>query len=127
MMLAAGTLLFGGGVIFFFAYSWNVLPRLARFAIVELLLAGIFAGRAACFGAALLTGSLLALIGQTTKRRGPVAAVRLLAVLILPGAFATRQPDLWLLSCLLANVALGLRPWPSDIPTWISFGFDLAV
>lgn len=69
MMLAAGTLLFGVVVIFFFAYSWNVLPRLARFAIVELLLAGIFAGRAAWFGAALLTGSLLALIGQTTKRR----------------------------------------------------------
>ena len=37
LMLATGTLLFGAGVIFFFAYNWKGLPPIARFAIVEAL------------------------------------------------------------------------------------------
>ena len=123
LMLATGTLLFGSGVIFFFAYNWNGLPPLVRFAIVEALLVASFtvawfrkietlSGRAALFFAALMTGALFALIGQTYQLGAdPWQLFALWAVLILPWAFAARQPDLWLLSLLLANVALGLRPW----------------
>ena len=121
LMLATGTLLAGSGVIFFFAYNWNGLPPLVRFAIVEaLLIAGFaiawlrqgLAARAALFFAALMTGALFALIGQTYQLGADHWQLfALWAVLILPWAFAARQPDLWLLSLLLANVALGLRPW----------------
>ena len=121
VMLATGTLLAGSGVIFFFAYNWNGLPPLVRFAIVEtLLIAGFaiawlrqgLAARAALFFAALMTGALFALIGQTYQLGAdPWQLFALWAVLILPWAVAARQPDLWLLSLLLANVALGLRPW----------------
>ena len=121
LMLATGTLLAGSGVIFFFAYNWNGLPPLVRFAIVEtLLIAGFaiawlrqgLAARAALFFAALITGALFALIGQTYQLGAdPWQLFALWAVLILPWAFAARQPDLWLLSLLLTNVALGLRPW----------------
>ena len=121
LMLATGTLLAGSGVIFFFAYNWNGLPPLVRFAIVEaLLIAGFavawlrqgLAARAALFFAALMTGALFALIGQTYQLGAdPWQLFALWAVLILPWAVAARQPDLWLLSLLLANVALGLRPW----------------
>ena len=123
LMLATGTLLAASGVIVFFAYNWNGLPPMVRFAIVEALLVASFAvawfrkietltGRAALFFAALMTGALFALIGQTYQLgAGHWQLFALWAVLILPWAFAARQPDLWLLSLLLANVALGLRPW----------------
>ena len=42
-MLATGTLLAGSGVIIIFAYNWNGLPPLVRFAIVEALLVAGFA------------------------------------------------------------------------------------
>ena len=118
LMLATGTLLAGAGVIFFFAYNWKGLPPLARFAIVEALLVVGFViawflkietltGRAALFFAALMTGALFALIGQTYHLGAdPWQLFALWAVLILPWAFAARQPDLWLLSLLLANVAV---------------------
>ncbi len=136
LMLAAGTLLAGSGVIFFFAYNWNGLPALVRFAIVEALLIAGFAvawlrqglvARAALFFAALMTGALFALIGQTYQLGAdPWQLFAIWAVLILPWAFATRQPDLWLLSLLLANVALGLRPWLDFNPNWIFCAFNVA-
>lgn len=136
LMLATGTLLAGSGVIFFFAYNWNGLPAWVRFAMVELLLICAFAfawfqtglaSRAALFFAALMTGALFALIGQTYQMGAdPWQLFALWAALILPWAFAARQPDLWLLSLLLANVALGLRPWLDFNPTWILCAFNLA-
>jgi uncharacterized membrane protein len=131
-------LLAGSGVIFFFAYNWTVLPRLVRFGIVEGLLLAAFAiawwkgsetaaGRAALFFTAILTGALFALIGQTYQLGAdPWQLFAIWAVLLLPWAFAARQPDLWLLSLLLANVALGLRPWFNFNPTWIFCLFNLA-
>jgi uncharacterized membrane protein len=138
LLLAAGTLLTGAGVIFFFAYNWSGLPRLARFGIVEALLLAAFAvtwfrgtavpaGRAALFMAALMTGALFALIGQTYQLGAdPWQLFALWALLILPWAFAARQPDLWLLSFLLAQIALGLRPWSGFNPTWILCLFSVA-
>ena len=135
LLLATGTLLAGSGVIFFFAYNWNGLPSLIRFAIVETLLIAGFAvawlkqglpGRAALFFAALMTGALLALIGQTYQLGAdPWQLFALWAILILPWAFAARQPDLWLLSLLLANVALGLRPLFDPNPTWFLCAFNV--
>ena len=136
LMLATGTLLAGSGVIFFFAYNWNGLPPLVRFAIVEaLLIAGFavawlrqgLAARAALFFAALMTGALFALIGQTYQLGAdPWQLFALWAVLILPWAVAARQADLWLLSLLLANVALGLRPWLTFQSTEIICALNVA-
>jgi len=122
LMLATGTLLLGAGIIFFFAYNWKGLPPLARFAIVESLLLAAFAlawikgietaaGRAALFLAALMTGALFALIGQTYPMGAdPWQLFALWAALIVPWAFAAQKPELWLLALLLANNALGAYP-----------------
>jgi len=70
-----GVVLLGAAVIFFFAYNWQALGRFAKFGIVEALLIGAVvaalrlgldrpAGQAALTGAVLLTGALLALVGQ---------------------------------------------------------------
>ncbi len=138
LLLAAGTLLLGSGIIFFFAYNWNSLPRFARFGLVEGLLLASTAlawwktpshpvGRAALFLSALLTGALFALIGQTYQTGAdPWELFALWSVLLLPWAFVARQPDLWLLSLLLANVALGLQPWYRLHSTWQHCALNLA-
>jgi len=122
LMLATGTLLLGAGIIFFFAYNWKGLPPLARFAIVESLLLAAFAfawikgietaaSRAALFFAALMTGALFALIGQTYQMGAdPWQLFALWAALIVPWAFAAQKPDLWLLTLVLSNVALAAYP-----------------
>ncbi len=84
-------------------------------------------GRAALFLSALLTGALFALIGQTYQLGAdPWELFALWSVLLLPWAFAARQPDLWLLSLLLANIALGLQPWYRLYSTWQHGTLNLA-
>ena len=76
LLLWGGAMLLAVGVIFFFAYNWSELGRVARLGLAELLVAvavawcGWFgterpAGKASLFVAAVLTGALLALFGQT--------------------------------------------------------------
>ena len=138
LMLATGTLLTGAGVIFFFAYNWNGLPRLVRFGMVEALLLGACAvvwtkgltpvGRAALFFAALLTGALFALIGQTYQLGAdPWQLFALWAVLILP--WGVRRPPARSLaaeSCSSPMSHFGLRPWFEGNPTWILATFNVA-
>ena len=116
LLLWLGALLFAAGVIFFFAYNWDALGRFSQFGLVEVLLAaavGIawyagldsLAGKASLTFAALLTGALLALIGQTYQTGAdPYELFLIWAVLILPWAFVARLPVLWLLVLALLNL-----------------------
>ena len=118
LFLWLGSLLLAAGVIFFFAYNWEALGRFAKFGLVEgLLLAAIAlawyaglekpAGKAAIFAASILTGALLALVGQTYQTGAdPYELFAIWAVLILPWTTVARLPALWLLLVLLLNLAV---------------------
>lgn len=136
--LAAGTLLCAAGIIFFFAFNWKDLPRLGRFAIVESLLAAAagfaiwkgvstIAGRAAIFFAAVLTGALFALIGQTYQMGAdPWELFALWSVLILPWCLGVRQPELWILTLLTANTAIQLnRALESSREIWFTIALNI--
>lgn len=136
--LAAGTLLCAAGIIYFFAFNWKDLPRLGRFAIVETLLAAAagfaiwkgvtsLAGRASIFFAAVLTGALFALIGQTYQMGAdPWELFALWSILILPWCLAVRQPELWILALLTANTAIQLnRALESSREIWFTIALNI--
>ncbi len=115
LVLGAGHFL--SGVVFFFAYNWDELTPLARFALLQsaMLLAFVTAlvlrldraaGQAALIAASVFAGVLLAVIGQTYQTGAD--AWKLFAawtVLVLPWAMASRSSAhwfLWILICLTA-------------------------
>lgn len=120
LLLWMGTALAAAGVLFFLAANWQRLGRFAKFGLVEALLAVALlfvwrlgvdrpAGKAALFAAALLTGGLLALIGQTYQTGADTFELfATWAALILPWVLAGRFPALWLFWLALVNLALAL-------------------
>lgn len=117
LLLWTGVVLIAAGVISFFAYNWHALHRFARFALAEFLFAAALcaawhfgierpAGKAALTAAALLTGALLALLGQTYQTgAGASELFALWAALILPWIITARFAPLWLLWLGLLNAA----------------------
>ncbi len=117
LLLWGASALLSAALIFFLAYNWSELGRWTRFGIAELAFAGALfgawrlglertAGKAALFGAALVVGAMLALVGQTYQTGAdPWELFAVWGALVLPFAFAGRLPALWLLVLLLANLA----------------------
>jgi uncharacterized membrane protein len=117
LLLWSGAVLLAAAVIFFFAYNWQALGRMARFGLAEgLLLAALLAawrlgpdrtaGQAALLAAALLVGALLALVGQTYQTGADTFELfSAWAIAILPWALLGRMPALWLLWLALVNLA----------------------
>lgn len=120
LLLWLGAMLIAAGVIFFFAYNWQALGRFAKFGLLEgLFIAAAFgawhvgmektAGQASLLLAALLTGALLALIGQTYQTGAdPYELFAVWALLILPWVAVSRMPALWLVWIGLLNLAIVL-------------------
>jgi uncharacterized membrane protein len=118
LLLWLGALLFAAGVIFFFAYNWDAMGRFAKFGIIEGLLAAAVgaawlagpdktAGKASLFLASMLTGALLALVGQTYQTGADTFELfAWWALLILPWTAVSRTPALWLLLIALVNLAV---------------------
>lgn len=117
-LLAFGTLALAAGVVFFFAYNWSALPPHVKFALLALGLvactaaaharaAQAAAAGAAVFGAQVITGVLLATIGQAYQTGADAwqlfAAWALLAAV---WAAAGRVAPPWWLVVVLAQVAL---------------------
>jgi uncharacterized membrane protein len=119
-LLALGTGQLLAGVVFFFAYNWNDLSDIAKFAVVEGALAiaalGALAvgldrmfGQTLLIAASLLTGVLLATIGQIYQTGADVFELFLAwAVLILPWTLISRNAVQWLLWLVVAEAALWL-------------------
>lgn len=117
-LLALGVALLCAGVIVFFAFNWQALHKFTRFGVLALLISAlaVFAwrrpdgdavGRAALFGAQMITGALLAVIGQVYQTGAD--AWQLLAwwtLLAVPWALAAHAPPHWWLVVVLANAAL---------------------
>jgi uncharacterized membrane protein len=119
-LLALGVGQFLAGVVFFFAYNWNDLSDIAKFAVVEVALAiavggALLVGLDRVFGqmlliaASVLTGVLLAVIGQVYQTGADVFELfAAWAVLILPWTIISRHPVHWLLWLVVAETAFVL-------------------
>lgn len=117
LMLWLGTVSCGAAVVFFFAYNWQDMGRFAKFGLVELLILASLAvcwrldldkagGKAVLLLASLLTGALLALVGQTYQTGAdPWELFAVWAAAILPWVMLGRFGALWLLWLVLVNLA----------------------
>lgn len=120
LSLWLGTLALAAAVIFFFAFNWDSLGRLAKLGLVEAaILAALLAswrldldsmaGKAVLTLLALLVGALLALTGQIYQTGAdPWSLFGWWAVLILPWVLLGRFAPLWLLWLALLNLAAWL-------------------
>lgn len=120
LTLWLGTLALAAAVIFFFAFNWDNLGRLAKLGLVEAailaaLIAGWrldlddMAGKAVLTLLALLVGALLALTGQIYQTGADSWELfAWWAVLILPWVLIGRFAPLWLLWLALLNLAAWL-------------------
>jgi len=148
LLLWLGTLLVGGGLIFFLAYNWTELGRFSRFALVEVLLLAALAvvwrvgldrpgGKAALFAACLFVGALLALIGQTYQTGADTFELfGAWAAMILPWVLVAHTAALWILWLTLVNLAIVLyfQAFPgvfgmlfgTERQMWVLFAFNTA-
>jgi len=118
LMLISGAALTVVGVMAFFAYNWAELHKAAKFILIEgALVAAVvvayfrgvdkLSGKAALFAAAVFTGVLLAVYGQTYQTGAdPYGLFLTWAILISGWALIGRNPGLWLLLLVLANLSL---------------------
>jgi len=120
LLLWLGVVMLAAGAVFFLAYNWHDLGRYAKFSLAEgLILAALavlwrqglerISGKAALLAAALFTGALLALIGQTYQTGADTFELfTVWAAAILPWVLLARFPALWVLWLALANLAVVL-------------------
>lgn len=120
LMLGLGALLLVSGVIFFFAYNWKSLNYFIKFFIVQILIFGTLiiilkngidkiGGKVAVMATAILTGALLALIGQTYQTGADTYQLFMLwSIFILPLVILIKFPALWLIELILINTAIVL-------------------
>jgi len=146
-LLALGVGQFLAGVVFFFAYNWNDLSDIAKFAVVETALAiavggALLVGLDRVFGqmlliaASVLTGVLLAVIGQMYQTGADAFELFLAwAALILPWTIISRHAAHWLLWLVVAETALVLyceqvlvpiNELPSEL-VWVLMGATIAM
>jgi uncharacterized membrane protein len=115
-----GALLLATAAVFFIAFNWTEMGRFAKLALLEgavvaACIAGLWKGphqwmgRAALFAATVLTGALLAFVGQTYQTGAdPWQLFAAWAALSLPWALAAAWSPLWALVLVVANVGLAL-------------------
>lgn len=133
LLLWSGAVFLAAAVIFFFAYNWNALGRLGKVALAEaaVIVALLFvarlgleraSGRAALLAAALVTGALFAVIGQTWQTGADTFELfATWAVAILPWAMLGRFAALWILWMAIVHLALGF--WFSTFGNWLGIPF----
>jgi uncharacterized membrane protein len=146
-LLALGVGQFLAGVVFFFAYNWNDLSDIAKFAVIEVALTiavggALLVGLDRVFGqmlliaASVLTGVLLAVIGQVYQTGADTFELfAAWTVLILPWTIISRHPVHWLLWLVVADVAfvmyadqvlVPIRKMPGEL-VWVIVGATIAV
>lgn len=119
ILLFGAVVLLGAALIFFFAHNWPLMHYLTKFALAAsaLTLSGIMAirsrpaslvQRAALLSAAILTGALLALIGQTYQTGADIWQLfAAWAALITPLVLLSTSRACYLLWYLIFELALG--------------------
>lgn len=126
LALGAGHLL--AGIIFFFAYNWDDLTRVAKFAIlqggiaVSVILALVFkldrpAGQVLLIAATVLVGALLAVIGQVYQTGADAYGLFVTwALVVAPWVLASRSAAHWLIWLIIVYVAANLYAYQVMIP-----------
>ncbi|WP_166836850.1 DUF2157 domain-containing protein [Rheinheimera pleomorphica] len=118
LLLFSATVLLGCALIFFFAYNWPLMPYLGKLALAgaAVLLSGIvavlsshngLARRAALFVCSIVSGALLALIGQTYQTGADIWQLfTAWAALITPLVLLSKSRGSYLLWFVLLELAL---------------------
>lgn len=128
-----GLLSLVAGAVFFVAWNWAWLPKMAKFALVELLIVALAAvvwwrwystlARSALLATGLSFGALFALYGQIYQTGADSWELfRAWLCVLLPLALIARQNSLWFCSWLVANLAFQF--YYNTLPTSL---LDLAV
>ncbi len=120
LFLTFGVTLLIAAVGYFVAYNWDEMGRFAKIALLEIGVAGAALGaayfapgdiraRTALLAAVLLTGPLLAFIGQTYQTGADSYELfRAWSLLALPWVVVARWRVLWCFWLLIANAAVAL-------------------
>nr|WP_130393170.1 DUF2157 domain-containing protein [Cupriavidus agavae] len=118
VLLCLGTALLCAGVVVFFAFNWADLHKFSKFGLLAAALtllaafaarrpSGDMAGRAALAGTQIVSGVLLAVIGQTYQTGADAWQLfALWTLLATPWALAARAAPHWWIVLVLGNVAL---------------------
>lgn len=118
LLAYTGSLLLALGMIFFFAFNWDDLHRFHKLLLALSVLSGFAVTalfcpsgsplyRASLFAAALATGGVLALVGQTYQTGADIWQLfATWSLLILPWALLSRSAACWGLFWLVFNLAL---------------------
>lgn len=116
LLLVLGAVLLLAGVVFFFAWNWSAIPKLARLGIVEGGIIACFAAalrtsdlpqRVLMFAASVLVGVFLAVAGQIYQTGAdPWTLFAAWAALIVPWTLAAPFPLTTLLLVSVANLAV---------------------
>lgn len=128
-----GLLSLVAGAVFFVAWNWAWLPKMAKFALAELLIVALAVvvwwrwystlARSALLAAGLGFGALFALYGQIYQTGAESWELfRAWLCVLLPLALIARQNSLWFCSWLVANLAFQL--YYTTLPTSL---LDIAV
>jgi uncharacterized membrane protein len=128
-LVIGGGVLLAAALVYFVAYNWQAMGRLAKIALLQVAVvlpaalawrwaADALRSRAALLAALLAVGPLLAYVGQTYQTGADNFELFLAwALLVLPFVLAARWRPAWCVWVLLVNLALGLyfaeawRPW----------------
>lgn len=134
LLLVLGSMSLACAAIFFFAYNWDALGKLAQFALAQGLVvvpllaywklgADTVAAKVSLLAAAVMVGALLAVFGQTYQTGADTTDLFVTwAVLILPWVLVGQFPALWLLWLALLNVSVVLYCMVFRSFLWMSFG-----
>lgn len=139
LSLWLGTVALAAAVIFFFAFNWDDLPRMAKFGLVEAAIVAALlacwrvdldsmAGKAVLLALSLLTGALLALTGQIYQTGADTYELfGWWAVLILPWVLVSRFSPLWLVWLALLNLTAHFYfsiGWETQPLFWAMFALN---
>jgi len=114
-----GFLALAAGMIFFVAWNWAVMPKMAKFALVELLIVALAivvwwrwydgVSRAALLALGLSFGGLFALYGQIYQTGADSWELfRAWTLVLLPLALIGRQNAVWFCTWVIANLTFQL-------------------
>jgi uncharacterized membrane protein len=121
LLLWSGALALAAAVVFFVAHNWSELGKLAKFALLQVLVVAAVAaywrlgsesapGKAALLVASILLGALLALFGQIYQTGADTWELfASWAALIVPWVLIGRFAALWMLWIGIVNLAIALH------------------
>lgn len=122
LLTLLGLLALVSGSLFFIAWNWALMPKMAKFALIELLIIALatlvwwrwydLLARMALLATGLSFGGLFALYGQVYQTGADNWELfRAWALVLLPLALIGRQNTLWFCTWVVANLAFQLYKW----------------